>query len=72
MKSATSMGISSTTIQAPWLNLVTAITSITRPVVAAPTALRPQRHRQPGSRRVSQRRTMLACESVKERNTPTA
>ena len=54
------------------MNLVTAMTSMTRPVMVAPTALSHQRHHQPSSRRASQRRTMLACDSVKEMNTPTA
>ena len=68
----TRSGISSTTTHAPWVNLVAVMTITTSPVVAAPTALIHQRHCHPGSRRTSHRRTMLACESVKERNTPTA
>ena len=54
------------------MNLVTAMTTITSPVVAAPTPLSTTRHHQPGSRRASQCRTMLACERVKETKTPTA
>ena len=72
MNITTRSGIRSTTTQAPWVNLVAVMTRTTAPVVVAPTALTHQRQRQPGSWRASQRRTMLACESVKERKTPTA
>ena len=51
---------------------VAAIVTITRPVTTAPIALSHQRHHQPSSFSRSQRRTMLACESVNDRKTPTA
>ena len=67
------MGIRTTTIQAPWVNLVTAIITITSPVAAAPSPVEVTRlHASPARVALSQRRTMLACESVNERNTPTA
>ena len=64
--------MSRTTTHAPWVNLVAVMMATTSPVVAAPTALSHQRHCHPGSRRTSHRRTMLACDRVKERKTPTA
>jgi hypothetical protein len=68
----TSVGIRTTTIQAPWVNFVTAMTTMTSPVAVAPIpcTVTPDTH--PGWWRRSQYRTMLACLSVKERNTPTA
>ena len=71
-KSAISPGISTTTIQAPCVNLVVAMMSMTRPVAAAPTPFSSARPGQPGPRVRSQYRTMLDCESVNETNTPTA
>ena len=71
-KATTSVGMSSTTIQAPCENLVVAIVSMTTPVASAPRPLSPMRHHQPSPRTRSQRRTMLAWDSVKEMNTPTA
>ena len=68
----TSAGISTTTIQAPWVNFVTAMITMTSPVAVAPTAWTETPDTQPRWRRRSQYRTMLACLSVNDRNTPTA
>ena len=46
----TMSGMSSTTIQAPWVNLVTAMTTVTTPVTTAPMPLIARRQRQPGPR----------------------
>src|SRR4051794_41923033 len=66
------MGIRMMTIQAPWVNLVEATITVTRPVVRAPIRLTGRLYCQPGSRRVHQRLTMPACDSGNEGNTPTA
>jgi len=71
-KAATSVGTTITTIHAPWVNFVAAMTSVTMPVVTAPTPLMTSRWRQPGSRRYHHRRTIPDCDSVKEMKTPTA
>ena len=72
MKAAISVGMSNTTIHAPCTNFVTAMVSMTMPVTNAPTPLRPARQVHPSPRTRNQRRTMAACDSVKEMNTPTA
>ena len=72
MKVATRAGMTSTTIQAPCANFVTAITTVTIAVAVAPTPLIAIRHRQPLERSRSQCRTMPDCESVNEMKTPTA
>ncbi len=64
--------MTSTTIQAPWVNLVTAMTTATTPVATAPTPLMTSRRRQPARARVHQCRTMPACDRVNEMKTPTA
>ena len=71
-KATTSVGISTTTIQAPCVNFVTAMITMTSPVAMAPTPCTDTPDTHPGWRRRSQYRTMLACLSVKDRNTPTA
>ena len=60
------------TAQAPWVNFVTAITTVTTAVVIAPRPLiaRPTRH--PGSRSLRWRLDIPACESVNDVNTPIA
>ena len=52
-------------------NLTLATTSRTTKVSVPPIALTVARHHQPESRRVNQWRTMPACDSVKQTNTPT-
>ena len=55
------------------MNFVTAMITMTSPVAVAPMLWTVTPDIQPGwRRRRSQYRTMLACLSVKERNTPTA
>ncbi|MNL33415.1 hypothetical protein D3C87_1553260 [compost metagenome] len=54
------------------MNFVPVITRATTPVVTAPTPLTASPLRQPASRLVHQRLTMLACEKVNDRKTPTA
>ncbi len=61
-----------TTIHAPSENLASAVTTITSPVVVAPSPLISAFGRHPAGRRVSQRRTMPTCDSVNEVNTPRA
>ena len=58
------------TIHAPSWNLVTATTTSTVPVTAAPKLLMTIESRQPGLRRRHQRRTRPDCDSVNARNTP--
>jgi len=66
------MGSTSTTTQAPWVNFVVVMTTMTTKVVTAPlplmTALSPQCR----LRSFSQWRTMPVWESVKPRKTPSA
>ena len=69
---ATSSGTRSITAHAPWVNLVTAITTVTRPVATAPPPLMSNPVRQPGSWSRRWRRAMPACDSVKLVNTPMA
>ena len=72
LKISTSTGISASTAQAPWVNLVTPSTTITTAVSSAPRPLISTPRFQPGSRRRRWRRTMPLCESVNEMNTPIA
>ena len=72
MKVATSVGITSTTIHAPWVNFVAPMTTVTMPVATAPVPLMIARCRQPGRRSRIQWRTMPDCDSVNEMKTPTA
>src|SRR3989304_5463643 len=51
MNVATSTGITTTTIQAPSVNFVTASVSMTTPVATAPTPLTHMRHRDPAQDR---------------------
>ncbi len=64
--------MSATTIQAPSRNFVNVSVSSTTRVTSAPTALNQIRHAQVGSFSRSQRRTMPACDTVKEMKTPMA
>ena len=57
---------------APWVNFVTAMTTVTTPVATAPRPLTNRPSRQPGSLSLRWRTDMPACESVKEVNTPIA
>ena len=62
-----------TTIHAPCPIFATAITQNTTPVVMAPTVFTAAEIRHRGSSRyLNQWRTMPACESVKDMNTPSA
>ena len=61
-----------TTIHAPSENLASAVTTITNPVVVAPSPLISAFGRHPAGRRVIQRRTMPTCDSVNDVNTPRA
>ncbi|OGL04311.1 MAG: hypothetical protein A3I03_05745 [Candidatus Rokubacteria bacterium RIFCSPLOWO2_02_FULL_68_19] len=72
MHAMTRTGITKTTIHAPWVNLLTAITRATAPVTVAPMPLTARRRCHPGPRCASQWRTMPACDSVNEMKTPTA
>ena len=58
-------------IQAPSSNLVMVTTTSTTPVSMAPTPLSSACHCHPSSRSRRHFKTMPACESVKETNTPT-
>ena len=59
-----------TTIQAPARNLLSMTMSAITPVVSAPTPLMTMPRPQPASRRRHQRTTMLDCDRVKARKTP--
>ncbi|OQA31984.1 MAG: hypothetical protein BWY56_02310 [Acidobacteria bacterium ADurb.Bin340] len=73
-KVTTMMGISTTTIQAPWLNFVMAMSIITMPAATAPSPFTASFQRQPATRprRRSQCTTMPDWLMVKPRNTPRA
>jgi len=64
--------MSSTTIQAPCENFVTAIVTMTTPVTSAPTPLSAMRHHQAGAAHAQPAAHHAPCESVNDTNTPTA
>ncbi len=67
------IGTMTTTIQAPAVNFVIAMTEKTMPVVIAPTALMTADRFQLGSSlKRNQCSTIPACDSVKHMNTPSA
>ena len=66
------MGTTIMMIQAPWVNLVTAITTPTTPVATAPKPLTHRPRFQPGSLSVRWRFAMPPCDSVNDVNTPMA
>ena len=67
-----SIGISTITTHAPWVNLVMASTIVATPVATAPVRLIASALRHPLHFESSQCQTIPACERVKEMKTPTA
>ncbi|GIU98970.1 MAG: hypothetical protein KatS3mg014_0586 [Actinomycetota bacterium] len=72
VRAKVAIGTKSSTAHAPWVNFVTAMTSATTAVVAAPTALMARPCRHPGSRSTRWCLAIPAWESVNEVKTPTA
>jgi hypothetical protein len=65
-------GIRTMTIHAPCVNFVSPMIRATTAVASAPVPFSTARNGQPAPRWTNQYRTMLACESVNDTNTPSA